>query len=122
MFYTFVNFNIPIYSFPFFVRSGSHRGQKVNNELVDRSEIVHELGALSSVDPNIPSGARNSISASSHGPIQSGQKRHARSDSHSFSFRGHSRQVWCSILAKLLRCVHGMGIISHLGLTILVKY
>jgi hypothetical protein len=78
---------------PSFKRSGSHRGATVNNDLIDRSETVHELGALSSVDPSVSPGVKNSMSASSHGPIQSGQKRHARSDSYSFSFRGHSRQV-----------------------------
>ena len=69
-----------------FCRSGSHRGATINNEYIDRAETVQEVGGHSTVDP--------SKAPSAHGSLHSAHKRHTRADSYSFSFRGHSRQVF----------------------------
>ena len=69
-----------------FLRSGSHRGATNNNEYIDRAETVQEVGGHSIVDP--------SKTPTAHGSLHSAHKRHTRADSYSFSFRGHSRQVF----------------------------
>ena len=79
-----------------YARSGSHRGGiGITSLLVDKSEKVPEVGAISGNESCVSSGIRSSASVVvPAGSIPIGHRRqHTRSDSLGFSFRSHSRQV-----------------------------